>query len=87
MNKIIHILLYKYIYKPIHHTQTPKISRTFTYVNDKINKRQKIRLTKQKWCVDLNLFQLNVFTIIKRVKLNYNSCQFVLLQFHIQSEI
>ena len=31
MNEIFHILMYKCIHKPIHHTQTPKIPRAFTF--------------------------------------------------------
>ena len=31
MNKIVHILMYKCIHKPIYHAQTPKIPRAFTH--------------------------------------------------------
>ena len=31
MNEIFHLLIHKYIYKPIHHIQTPNMNQTFTY--------------------------------------------------------
>ena len=31
MNKSVHMLIFKCIHKPMYHTQTPKITRPFTY--------------------------------------------------------
>ena len=36
MNEIFHISIYKYIHKPIYHTQTPKISREMGLMNIEI---------------------------------------------------